>query len=605
MRTPLLLLLLFASPLTSALKRAAFLGALPEPASVVSLANSSLAVSAPAAHGVFLLQHGSPTPSLLAGSPIRAAGGAPPPVGAPPLPCTSATFNTPRGLAAAGPFAPGGEASSLLVCDTGSHVVRAIALHGDTCTVTTLAGSSGVAGFINGFAAGAAFSSPWALAVDDAAGAAFVADAGNGALRAINSTGAVSTITAGLSRPTGVALSSLAPLDVFVVDAGSGGVLLRLRRAGGDGSTVALAAGLGAPTGLALTASGDALLTVWGGVHGEGAALLLLGATAPTPGALAAEVFAGEGAGKGALVVATASLPTPPQSPPAPQHRGLDNAVSTVAESPNATTLGGLHGVALRGEEVLLLGGSGVWSVIEKGQPPPLVVELFAEGFGAFLSGGVARKMSAGAGRGGEVAERARARSMQARPCNAGTWGTSPNCVNCPLGHFCTGGVKTACPAGKYQDSQKSSACDNCPIGRANAGTGAQAVAACSACPASTYAGAGSSSCATCTVGFFCPGGTNRVPCPCAATACPSTGAASATGTCSPPLLGQANQLHNWLTYHLRTAGKVFEASPTNVLYLTPRAANDDVPQDSRSMAWGPVFNAYMSFTVSFSFASA
>jgi sugar lactone lactonase YvrE len=135
---------------------------------------------------------------------------------------SSAKFNTPTGLAIDG-------SGKIYVADTGNNALRQVTASG---SVTTLVGSTGIAGSTDGMALLASFSSPQGVAVDNA-GIVYVADTGNNTLRVYTpSTGAVSTLagTAGVSgsvdgtgpsasfdAPTGVATNNTG--DIFVSDA--------------------------------------------------------------------------------------------------------------------------------------------------------------------------------------------------------------------------------------------------------------------------------------------------------------------------------------------------------------------------------------------------
>lgn len=94
-----------------------------------------------------------------------------------------ARFNFPTGLAIDG----GG---NLFVADRGNHAIRRISPGG---VVTTLAGAAGVSGSADGIASGARFSSPSGVALD-ASGNLFVADTGNRTLRKITPGGIVTTL---------------------------------------------------------------------------------------------------------------------------------------------------------------------------------------------------------------------------------------------------------------------------------------------------------------------------------------------------------------------------------------------------------------------------
>lgn len=94
-----------------------------------------------------------------------------------------ATFDTPVGVAL-------GTRGTLYVADFRNRTVRRIA---STGTVTTLAGSAGIAGSTDGVGAAARFVVPWGIAAD-AAGNVYVADPYNNAVRRISVSGAVSTL---------------------------------------------------------------------------------------------------------------------------------------------------------------------------------------------------------------------------------------------------------------------------------------------------------------------------------------------------------------------------------------------------------------------------
>lgn len=104
----------------------------------------------------------------------------------------TARFNGPLGLALDG-------AGALFVSEYFNHTIRKVDV--STGAVTTLAGTAGVPGSMDGHGAAARFNNPYGLAVDGA-GALYVADSRNHAIRKlVLSTGAVTTIagTAGVS----------------------------------------------------------------------------------------------------------------------------------------------------------------------------------------------------------------------------------------------------------------------------------------------------------------------------------------------------------------------------------------------------------------------
>ncbi len=86
---------------------------------------------------------------------------------------TAARFNNPRGIARAAD-------GTLYVADSNNQTIRRIATNG---TVTTIAGSAGLAGNTNGVGSAARFNSPYGLALDAAGENLFIADLGNRKIR--------------------------------------------------------------------------------------------------------------------------------------------------------------------------------------------------------------------------------------------------------------------------------------------------------------------------------------------------------------------------------------------------------------------------------------
>jgi len=122
---------------------------------------------------------------------------------------TAASFNNPQGLAI-------DATGNLYVADANNNLIRKITPAG---LVTTLAGN-GIAGFTNGSAASASFSSPSGIAVDVFRNV-YVADNGNSAIRVISPNGVVSTLaggTYGAANGTGTA-AGFADVQGIVVDA--------------------------------------------------------------------------------------------------------------------------------------------------------------------------------------------------------------------------------------------------------------------------------------------------------------------------------------------------------------------------------------------------
>jgi sugar lactone lactonase YvrE len=96
---------------------------------------------------------------------------------------TAARFNAPTGVAR-------DASGNLYVADTGNHTIRKIAANG---SVTTLAGAVGIPGSANGSGAAARFHGPQGIAVDRL-GNLYVTDSINSTIRKITANGAVTTL---------------------------------------------------------------------------------------------------------------------------------------------------------------------------------------------------------------------------------------------------------------------------------------------------------------------------------------------------------------------------------------------------------------------------
>lgn len=135
---------------------------------------------------------------------------------------SAAQFDWPMGVAA-------DSNGNVYVADTSNHTIRKISSAGVT---STLAGTPGQAGAVDGTGAAARFETPTAVVVDPA-GNVYVADGGNHSIRKITSAGVVTTLAGGLSRelfghvdargsaarfyfPSSIALDRLG--NLFVVD---------------------------------------------------------------------------------------------------------------------------------------------------------------------------------------------------------------------------------------------------------------------------------------------------------------------------------------------------------------------------------------------------
>lgn len=108
--------------------------------------------------------------------------------------------------------------NALYVADTANNTIRRVTPAG---AVTTIAGTAGALGFVDGQGTGAMFHAPAAVAVDGA-GNVYIADALNNSVRLINNSGAVTTLIpppAGLNDPLGVAVDANG--NLFIADSGN------------------------------------------------------------------------------------------------------------------------------------------------------------------------------------------------------------------------------------------------------------------------------------------------------------------------------------------------------------------------------------------------
>jgi sugar lactone lactonase YvrE len=222
-------------------------------------------------------------PGLPEPGPVATYSGTPGSQGAQNGPGPAATLRQPRGAVL-------GASGNLYVADSGNHTIRKIAPGG---TVSTLAGTAGSSGFLDGPGlAGALFNQPTAVAAGvDANGSdiVYVADTGNDAIRKVAADGTVSTLAGTgqpgavdsasgppqFNRPAGVALDASG--NVLVADQGNN-TLRQIAAANGAVTTLAGTAGVkgsadgaagpevsfNAPAGLAVAKNGTLYVADYG-----------------------------------------------------------------------------------------------------------------------------------------------------------------------------------------------------------------------------------------------------------------------------------------------------------------------------------------------------
>ena len=182
----------------------------------------------------------------------------------------AASFFSPTGVAVDG-------AGDVYVTDAGNSNIRKITAGG---AVSTLAGTTGVAGSADGVGAAAQFNTPFGIAVDGT-GNVYVADQGNHTIRKITPAAEVTTLAgsagsaggadgtgaaARFAQPTGVAVDGAGNLYVGdelngtirkITAAGSVTTLAGTANAGGSADGSGAAARFSFPEGVAVDAAGD------------------------------------------------------------------------------------------------------------------------------------------------------------------------------------------------------------------------------------------------------------------------------------------------------------------------------------------------------------
>jgi sugar lactone lactonase YvrE len=125
-----------------------------------------------------------------------------------------------------------------------SGYISRVALNPQNSVTTTIAGSAGSSGFVNGTGSAARFSSPRGLKLSPS-GVLYIADTGNGAIRKMTSSGVVTTLASGLTQPKYLAYAPSG--NVYVTDTENN--LVKKITPGGVVSTF-VSSGLVNPTGI-------------------------------------------------------------------------------------------------------------------------------------------------------------------------------------------------------------------------------------------------------------------------------------------------------------------------------------------------------------------
>lgn len=173
-------------------------------------------------------------------------------------PGASARFNSPYGIAVDG-------SGNVYVADSGNHTIRKILPDG---TVSTLAGSAGQNGYVNGAGGTARFSGPRFLAWDKSGTALLVGDSGNAAVRRVALDGTVSTVVkdsafsaviSGFEAPDGrVFVADSNRYEVMVWNGTSVSTLAGKRSEGGSADGLGAAARFSSLVDVVLDGAGNA-----------------------------------------------------------------------------------------------------------------------------------------------------------------------------------------------------------------------------------------------------------------------------------------------------------------------------------------------------------
>jgi DNA-binding beta-propeller fold protein YncE len=187
---------------------------------------------------------------------VTTIAGSPGLVGAVDAAGADARFSAPEGLAR-------DRNGSLYIGDTENNTIRKLDVQ--TGMVTTLAGSVGVRGNVDGMGTAAVLNRPKALAIDGAGNLSFI-DSRNQSLRKVDlATGAVTTLTTFDALPLGIAIDGS---DVLVSLTDQ-----RIARVGNDGAVTPIAGGMGVK-GLVDGIGGDARFDTPAGLLNDGAGML-------------------------------------------------------------------------------------------------------------------------------------------------------------------------------------------------------------------------------------------------------------------------------------------------------------------------------------------
>jgi hypothetical protein len=93
--------------------------------------------------------------------------------------------------------------------------------------------------------------------------------------------------------------------------------------------------------------------------------------------------------------------------------------------------------------------------------------------------------------------------------CEAGTFGTAPDCYDCPVGSYCPEGAEyqIPCPVSTYNDLTAASACIACPEGTETTYEGASSVEQCTDIVCEDGMSGSGLDCVECPAGYYCQWG--------------------------------------------------------------------------------------------------